>query len=640
VRVALIGQPNCGKSTLFNAVAGYRSATGNFPGTTVHLAWSKLRLNGASVELVDVPGIYSLTALSPTECAAKEFLLETNLDLIINVVDASLLDRSLELTLELRDLGVPMVVCLNMMDEARRKGLTIASERLAEILEVPVVESVATRGEGVRELFACVKNKIHSAPSGASGNGNFAWHHEIEEVIDKMQCNLCPSDCPASVPTRFVAMKLLEGDTDILPKANPQVSQIATQLRENLARTHGGSPETPMLAARRERSRKVFEQVARIGKAQTDFRDRLDAFLTHPLWGYVALVGVLLGFFWAVFGVGSMVEQELLKGLTSVFARLSVNLPQGGLAYTAAKSVWDGFAGGASILLPYLVPFLVGLAFLEDVGYLPRVAYLMDGLLHRIGLHGTSTVPLILGYGCSVPACLATRTLPSPRDRFVATVLATLVPCAARSTVIFALVAFYLGPLWALGIFLFNGLIVFLSGVLLTRLWPEVSAGLVLEVPQYQWPSLRVISKKVWLRLREFIVVSWPLLVAGSLLLGIANYMGWDRAVNAALSPLTSLLGLPPVVGMTLIFGVLRKELSMLMLVQALGTTDVHTVLTTAQIVVFTVFITFYIPCVATLASMVKEIGRKLTLMAVAYTFVLATVLGVAARFLLSALRI
>jgi ferrous iron transport protein B len=380
--------------------------------------------------------------------------------------------------------------------------------------------------------------------------------------------------------------------------------------------------------------------VTTIGKAQADFRDRLDAFLTHHVWGYVALAGVLLGFFWAVFGAGSFVEQKLLSALASVFERFSVYLTPESLSYTLARGVWDGFAGGAGILLPYLVPFLVGLAFLEDVGYLPRVAYLMDGLLHRIGLHGTSTVPLILGYGCSVPACLATRVLPSERDRFLATVLATLVPCSARSTVIFALVAFYLGPWWALGIFVFNALIVFFSGVLLARLWPEVSAGMVLEVPRYQWPSVKVISKKVWLRLREFIVVSWPLLVAGSFILSLADYLGWDRIINAGLAPLTSLLGLPEVVGMTLIFGVLRKELSMLMLVQALGTTDVNTVLTAAQIVVFTVFITFYIPCVATLASMIKEIGRKLTLAAVAYTFVLATALGVAARLLLGALRI
>jgi ferrous iron transport protein B len=267
------------------------------------------------------------------------------------------------------------------------------------------------------------------------------------------------------------------------------------------------------------------------------------------------------------------------------------------------------------------------------VGYLPRVAYLMDGLLHRIGLHGTSMLPIILGYGCSVPACLATRILPSKRDRFLASVLATLVPCSARSTVIFALVAFYLGPMWALGIFCFNALVVIASGWLLARIWPEISTGMILEVPRYQWPAFRMMARKVWLRLREFVVLSWPLLIAGSLMLGLGAYWNFDHYANLALSPLTLILGLPVVLGTTMVFGVLRKELALIMLAQALGTTSVAAVLSATQIVVFTIFITFYIPCLATLVALVKEIGKKMTALAAVYTFILATLMGVAARF-------
>jgi ferrous iron transport protein B len=198
--------------------------------------------------------------------------------------------------------------------------------------------------------------------------------------------------------------------------------------------------------------------------------------------------------------------------------------------------------------------------------------------------------------------------------------------------VIFALAAFYLGPGWALAVFAFNALVVFLSGWLLARLWPEVSVGMILEVPRYQWPSLRMTARKVWLRLREFIVVSWPLLVGGSCVLGLAEFWHWDRLINGGLSPLTSILGLPSAVGVTLIFGVLRKELSMVMLVQALGTTNIHAVMSTTQILTLTIFVTFYIPCLATLAAMAKEIGRKLTAVAAAYSLVLATLLGVVTR--------
>lgn len=634
--VALIGQPNCGKSTIFNAVAGYRSATGNFSGTTVRLAWSRVRVNGTSMELVDVPGIYSLTTSTPTEVAAKQFLLERGIDVIVNVVDASLLSRSLELTLELRELGIPMVVCLNMMDEAQRKGITIASARLAELLRIPVVEAVAYRGEGVRELFARVVAQEGHRPNGSEA---LCWHRDLEGVVGRMERHLDTSDAAGFPPKRFVAVKLLEGDDDIAGGVKPEVRLAAQRLREELSETHGRPADLVVMSERHDRAMHLFEQSTKVGRPQADARAAVDHLLTHPVWGYLVLVLLLGGFFGAVFGIGGFLEERLLAALGRAFDPVAARMAAGTLGFTLAKSMWDGFVGGAAIVLPYLVPFLFGLAFLEDVGYLPRVAYLLDGLLHRIGLHGTSVVPIILGYGCSVPACLATRILPSRRDRFLATVLGTLVPCSARSTVIFALAAFYLGPKWALGIFGFNALVVFGSGWVLTRIWPEVSAGMILEVPRYQWPSPKVIARKVWLRLREFVVVSWPLLVAGSILLGLAQHAQLDHAVNRALSPLTSLLGLPQAIGVTLIFGILRKELSMLMLIQALGTTQIHTVLSAAQILVFTIFITFYIPCLATLAAMTKEIGRKLTLAAAAYAFALATALAVAARAVLFALH-
>ncbi len=632
LKVALIGQPNCGKSTLFNAVAGYRSATGNFSGTTVRLAWSKVRVNGNYLDLVDVPGIYSFTTNNPTESAAKKFLLDADVAVVVNVLDASLLSRSLELTLELRELGLPMVVCLNMMDEAQRKGISISAAKLSELLGLPVVQTIAHRGVGVQQLFKQVLKVAGRPPLPSPA---LRWHRDIISVVELMQTHLQNGDAARFPPPWFVAVKLLEGDDEMLPAAQPQVRAAAEKLRKELEASHGRPPEDVIMSERHDRAMRLFEQVATVGRPRSDFRVALDRLLTHPVWGYVILVLLLVGFFWGVFGFGAVVERAMQSALDATFARWSIALSEGTLGFTVAKSIWDGIAGGAAILLPYLVPFLFGLALLEDVGYLPRVAYLLDGMLHRIGLHGTSVLPIVLGYGCSVPACLATRVLPSRRDRFLATVLATLVPCSARSTVIFALVAFYLGPAWALGIFGFNAVVVFCSGWLLTRLWPEVSPGMILEVPRYQWPSLPVISKKVWLRLREFIMVSWPILVAGSVVLGLAEFWNLDRYVNAAFSPLTALLGLPAVVGTTLIFGILRKELSMLMLVQALGTTAVASVMSSTQIVVFTIFITFYIPCLATIAAMMKEVGRRLTFAAMGYTFLLATVLAAATRFVL-----
>jgi ferrous iron transport protein B len=427
-------------------------------------------------------------------------------------------------------------------------------------------------------------------------------------------------------------VKLLESDGAVFAPAGPGARSAAEAARRRLEGLRGRSAEGVIMAERHDEAMRTFEEVAAVGHPHADARARIDRVLTHPFWGYVCLVGVFVGLFWGVFGVGAALERILQPLFAAGSERLSAWLGPGPLAQVLARALGDGIAGGATIVLPYLLPLLLALAFLEDVGYLPRVAYLMDSLLHRIGLHGTSVLPLVLGYGCSVPACLATRILPSRRDRFIASVLATLVPCSARSNVIFALVAFHLGPGWALGVFGFNGLVVVLSGWILTRIWPEVSPGLVLEVPRYQVPSLKVMTRKVWFRLREFVVLSWPLLIGGSVVLGMAEYWHWDRFINLGLSPLTALLGLPTAVGTTLVFGVLRKELSLIMLAQALGTTEVSQVMTASQILVFTIFITFYIPCLATIAALVKEIGGKMTVTALAYSFVVATVLAAATR--------
>jgi len=632
MKIALVGQPNCGKSTIFNSVAGYRAATGNFPGTTVRLAWSTVRLNGLVAELVDVPGIYSLTSNNPAESAAKKFLLNEDVSLIINVLDASLLSRSLELTLELRELGIPMIVCLNMMDEAERRGTKISSQQLSALLGLPVVETIGYRGVGVRELFRQGKQQLNQPPAPAEF---IRWHQDVETSVRQMQGVLDSNSHAHRLPSRFLAVKLLENDDDISREAGPEVGDAAARLRAQIESTRGRPAESVIMSERHDRAMRLFEHSATVTRPRSDPRAALDSLLTHPFWGYVFLAVILVGFFWAVFGFGSLLENAVSGKLDLLTAYFLAQVPKGGLEHTLIASLMDGVQGGAGIVLPYLIPFLFGLAFLEDVGYLPRVAYLMDGLLHRVGLHGTSMLPIILGYGCSVPACMATRILPSKRDRFLASVLATLVPCSARSTVIFALVAFYLGPLWALGIFCFNALVVIFSGWLLARVWPEISAGMILEVPRYQWPVFRTLARKVWLRLREFVVLSWPLLIAGSLVLGLGAYFNLDHYANVALSPLTLILGLPVVLGTTLVFGVLRKELALIMLAQALGTTSVATVLTATQIVVFTIFITFYIPCLATLVALVKEIGKKMTAMAATYTFILATLMGVAARLVL-----
>ena len=294
--------------------------------------------------------------------------------------------------------------------------------------------------------------------------------------------------------------------------------------------------------------------------------------------------------------------------------------------------ILQGIAAGVAIVLPYLLPFLFGLGLLEDIGYLPRVAFLMDAFMHRIGLHGKAIVPFILGYGCNVPAVMSTRSLEEPRDRYLAAALATLVPCAARLAVVFGLVAYYLGPLAAFALYLFNLLVIAVTGRILSKLMPEDTPGLILEMPPYRVPTLKNVASKAWFRVREFVVEAWPILIVGSAVLAFLNYYDFTYVFNSLVRPVTWIMGLPSQVGVPLIFGILRKELSLVMLGQALGTTDFSSALTKAQMVVYATFVMFYLPCLATLSVLKRELGTRAMLTIAALTVVIAVSAALLAR--------
>jgi ferrous iron transport protein B len=632
MRIALVGQPNCGKSTLFNRVAGYRAMTANFPGTTVEYTETQTRIEGQDCTCMDLPGTYSLVSGDRAEMETLRHLLSGEVELIINVADASLLARSLELTLQILELEIPMVLCLNMMDEAQRKGVQIDAGKLSDLLGIPVVPAVASMGKGLPELFRRAIQVWREKGRGRTQK----FSKDIEAVIGRMIL-LLEADWPVreKIPTRFLALKLLERDPFFLREIEEKKT-LQSQLRplqDRLEEAHGVPPEEVISSERHALSMNLFEKAARIiHPPERDWRILVDSWVTHRVFGYLILGLVFYGFFNFIFGVGGVIEEPLLQ----FFGRLSEGLKDlfgpNSLLFFLTQGFLQGIAGGVAIVLPYLVPFLVGLSLLEDVGYLPRVAFLMDVFMHQIGLHGKSIIPFILGYGCSIPAVMATRILEFPQHRFIVAILATLIPCAARITIIFALAAFLLGPNAALFIFALNLVVVAVSGKILSLFYPDASLGLILEIPAYQVPPLGNTLKKSWYRIREFIVIAWPILIGGSVLLAMMEYGGVEESINGILSPLTGLLGLPESVGITLVFGLLRKELSLVMLTQALGTTEVLTVMTQTQVMVFTVFVTFYIPCLATIATLWREIGKKGALWAVLFTLAVATILALLTR--------
>lgn len=629
MRFVLTGQPNAGKSTIFNAVAGYRAATANFPGTSVVYTVSRALILGREVEVVDLPGVYSLTSTDAAEREALTYLLEHSGDVIVNVVDASRLGRSLELTLQLLELRRPMVVALNMVDEARRKGIEVDPEALSRELGVPVVPTVGRRGTGLKALF----REAMRAGLMEAASRPVPYDREVETALGEVAACLEEQVPGLDVPARFLAIKLLEGDPEIHDRLGGRQCPGLDRAAARLESEHGWPADQVISGARHAVAHTIEDRVSSHQRRKVGWREKMDRLLLHPVTGGPLMAAILLGFFYAVFGLGKYLEAPLVAAFDGLAARLAQALPLDTFAGTLVNGLVLGISGGVAIVLPYLVPFLVGLAILEDTGYLPRMAYILDNLMHRVGLHGKSVVPLMLGYGCSVPAVMATRILESPRDRRITTALTVLIPCSARTTVIYAVVGAYMGPLWAFGVYVLNLVVIGAVGLVLARRMKGRAPGLVLEIPDLRRPALRTLLAKTWLSLREFIVIAWPLLIVSSAVLGILEWIHADQALNTLLSPLTvGLLGLPAVVGVTLVFGVLRKELTVVMLVQALGTTAIASVLTPGQLVTFVVFVVFYIPCVATIAVMVREVGAKDTLWISAMTLVLATGLGTATR--------
>ncbi len=459
------------------------------------------------------------------------------------------------------------------------------------------------------------------------------FSHEVESAIE-MILPIAEQIC-AELPVETAAIKLLEGDEDLLCMVNElsrSQKTILNSAQKAISHTHGQEVMWVISGERHARAAQVASQVVTQGERRITWRDRLDDVLLHPFWGYVALVAILFIFFEFVFNFGRILEGPLLQGFDSLTLWLEEAVGKQTFWAVIIVGLVQGVSGGIAIVLPYLAPFLLGLGLLEDVGYLPRVAFLMDALMHRMGLHGKAIVPFILGFGCNVPAIMSTRIMEDKRDRYLAAALATLVPCAARLAVVFGLVAFYLGPGYALIIYLYNLLVIAVVAKLLTKLLPEDTPGLILEMPVYRRPTLKSVMQKAWFRIREFIVEAWPILIVGSLVLSILNHLNIARFLNALVRPISWVLGLPNEVGVPLIFGILRKELSLVMLRQALGVTDFGAVLSSVQMMTFAVFVVFYIPCLATLVVLRKELGTKSTVIIALMTVVIAIVAALFAR--------
>jgi ferrous iron transport protein B len=635
--VALAGNANVGKSAIFNQLTGLNQVTGNWPGKTVERAEGTLHFKGYNIRVIDLPGTYSLSAYSMEEIVSRDYLATEKPDIIINVVDASALERNLYLTLQLLELEVPIVVALNQMDFAAKKGLHIDTEKLSEVLGAKVVPTVAITGTGITELLSTV---VEEAPKKKKPV-KIVYGREIEEHVFAIE-TLVVSKLPQLVaiyPSRWIAIKLLEKDSEIISKvaAQPDGKEqlaLAEEIAAELETVHGETPPVIMVSERYALASKIAKEAVTVESSpRISFEQKLAAVTTHRVFGYLVLAGVVAVVFAVIFEGGSLLSGLLDSGLGWLTAGasnlLSPVLPAA-VSELIVKGLIGGVAAGITIALPYIVPFYVILSFLEDSGYLPRAAFLMDNIMHKIGLHGKAFIPLMLGYGCTVPACIGCRIMETKRERFLTAFVVLLIPCAARTVVILGLVGKYVGLPAVIGIYLFDLALVFGLGRIAFKVLPGEPIGLIMEMPNYKRPSAKTVAIKTWTRTKDFVTIAFPIMIVGSLaveafaLSGLMPYF-----VNAASPIMTLWLGLPAVAAIPLIFGILRKELTLVLLSTTLAAVGLGlTSLSPAQMIVFALVVMIYIPCLATIAACKKEFGWKKSLGLAAIDIGLALLVG------------
>ena len=634
--IALAGNANVGKSVIFNHLTGLHQHIGNWPGKTVERAEGTLHFRGYTIDIVDLPGIYSLSTYSLEELVSRKYIAVERPDVVINVVDASVLERNLFFTLQLMELETPMVIALNQMDMAKSKGIQINIKKLEHLLGIPVMPTVAVKGVGIAKLLEKAIETVEKTP--AKKHPQVTYGEEIEEKIGKLMEKM--KNVQLVYPPRYVAIKLLEGDEEIereIQRINPQITSAAKKIAVEIENIHGHTCSTVITSERYEAAGCIARAAQKlVSPIKPTKVERLHNLTTHKVTGYLILVFSLLLIFYTIFTFGDYTSGLLSDGLYGLEPLFASAFGTGVVGALIWGGVMEGLIAGITIVLPYIIPFYLILYVLENSGYLSRIAFLMDYVMHKMGLHGKAFIPIMLGFGCNVPACLGCRIMETQRERLLAAFVTTLVPCAATTVIILGLVGNFLGIHWALALYLFNFLIIFVLGRLAFKVVPGEPTALIMEMHDYRWPHMKTILKQTWFRVAEFIKIAFPLIIVGSFALKLAEVSGLLGPIAAVLSPVTVVwLGLPAITGITLIFGVLRKELSLVMLAALLGTTNFALVLTPVQMVVFTLVAMFYIPCIATIAALLKEFGWKKALFITVFEIVFAIVVGgVALRLL------
>ena len=649
--VALTGQPNVGKSTVFNVLTGLNQYVSNWPGKTCEQRVGSLNFDGQEIQIVDLPGTYSLTANSVEEQIARDYIIQGQPDVVAAVVDAASLERNLYLLAELLSLPSPLVLGLNRLDVAEQQGMHVEAHVLEAALGIPVIPMVASKGQGVRELIAaCLRvagNPLDYQPKRPEIRADHkAVLVEIEDLI--------AGHVPAPYPPDWVASKLLEGDEEVgqmMQDALGGDQSADWQAVHALLMQH----EDAFLAVASGRyewiGRMVRAAVVRPKPGQVTVTDRIDHYATHPLWGLLILLSALGLLFWTTYALGAPVQAWLEANIVQAGGVWVSNALAGAPVWLVGLLAQGVIAGVGTVLtlLPILIIFFIGLGLLEDLGYMARAAYVMDRYMHPMGLHGKSFLALFLGFGCNVPAVMGTRIIEAPKARLLTVLIAPLAPCTARLSVVVLLAPIFFGAnAWWLAL----SLIALPLGVmiLLGKGLHEVALGgehhaFIMELPLYQLPNFKEISQGVWQRTSDFLRGAGTIILVVSVVMwGLSHFPNGQiegsilATLGRGLAPIGRWMGLDWQMMVALLTSFVRKENTIPTLAVLYGAGQdgaslagvLSGILPPAAALAFLAVQVLFVPCVATVAAMVEETKSwRWTMLSVGLLLVISLTTGI-----------
>ena len=661
INVALIGNPNCGKTSLFNIASGAQEHVGNYSGVTVDAKTGMFRQGGYTFNIIDLPGTYSLSAYSPEERYVRSYLRDNNPDVIVNVVDGSNLERNLYLTTELIDMDYPMVIALNMFDEMRASGTVLEYEELGKMIGVPVVPTVSRTGEGVADLFDTIIS-VYERRNRVVRHVHVRLNQDLESALGEIK-DAIKSDKSVNphYSPRYLAIKLLEGDKEAETALGgtakeKEILDIRDHKIADLLKQHPDEDISSMIAAEKYGfiAGALAETLSQQPAEKADATHIIDALVTNRLFGFPIFLMIMFFIFWVTFVAGSYPQEWIECGVDWLAGAVNEHMASGPLKDLLANGVIGG-VGGVIVFLPNILLLFFFISFLEDSGYMARAAFIMDRLMHKIGLHGKSFIPMVMGFGCNVPAVMAARAIESRSSRAITVLITPFMSCSARLPVYVLLIGTFFEPQAA---FVFLGMYVlgvavaaFTARMLRKFFFKKDETPFVMELPPYRMPAMKTSLRHMWWKGKEYLNKMGGIILLASVIVWALNYfplrhddvaetaVAYDsdkidlehdsylemmgKAVNPVLAPLgfswkatvAALAGVPAKEIVVSTLGVLytgsdevtEKALSARISAPAAGVSEPD--FNRANALSFMIFILLYCPCAATIIAIIKETG-------------------------------